>query len=175
MTIFEILYFGFIGWVLLMAGFGFIVAISTPRREPESFHNVIRTCREQALHRERIRHEAYRRNNPIAAPGDAEAVAQNLLRRLLTPEQLNEYERDGHFHVTLRNGTKVVLGGPSGRIGWYDLSQCVHPKGSMYVGGNLPPTDSIITQLLYLKNDPDAVMRMRSLLPITIGQRLTAP
>lgn len=94
----------------------------------------------------------------------AEKRARALLRALLTREQLESYDRTGLFTVPLGNGDCCILG--DGFIRWPNgHKQCVHPHDGYAVGGDLPFTDSVITQLLWLRNNPTGIAAVGHLRP----------
>jgi hypothetical protein len=95
---------------------------------------------------------------------DPEKRSRALLRRLLTPQQRAYYDRTGLFAVPLKNGMVCMLG--DGFIRWPNgHKQCVHPSGGVTVGGDLPATDSVIAQLLWLRNNPAGIAAVSRLLP----------
>ncbi len=94
-----------------------------------------------------------------------ETTARVLFERLLTDEQLIEWRRARCVTVPLSQGGWARITGPvpfvpSFRIQWSDapaVLQCVIPE-SDHAG--LPRGDTLIAQLLYLRNEPNRLRRI---------------
>jgi hypothetical protein len=99
--------------------------------------------------------------------------ARRLLLAFLTPEQRKDFLENGGFNVTGRSGQVYRLNyGHSANIDAPHLGGrlCVHPVNI----AELPVEDTLISQLLHLKEDDDALIRIANLHP-GIGLRRAAP
>lgn len=90
--------------------------------------------------------------------------ADALLRSLLTPAQREQLDRDGHFDVTAQGGRRYRLSkySRSYNVSRLDLRGrvverlCAYPKNSYA----LPMADQLIAQMLMLKSDEKAFLRI---------------
>lgn len=96
-------------------------------------------------------------------PTEPEQKARRLLWSLLNPNQRLQYIKTNKFIVDLplsysRLLTPYAILG-DGYVHWPDgQRQCVHPRSG---GKFLPITDSVIAQLIHLRNDPGVLHRLR--------------
>jgi hypothetical protein len=118
----------------------------------------------QRAEAQRIREEEHRQQLAIRQAASERASA--LLRAILTPDQIADWENEEEFTVIgSAGGTfRVETSDYSGNI--YKLKDdgdvaeewCVHP--SMYQGAHyLPTEDALITQVLALRTNEEAVRR----------------
>ena len=119
----------------------------------------------QRLEAQRVREEQLREQQAIRQAASERASA--LLRAILTPDQIQSWENEDEFTVVgSAGGTfRVETNDYSGNI--YKLNEdgdtaeewCVHPV--MYHGREhvLPTEDALITQVLALRTDEEAVRR----------------
>ncbi len=90
----------------------------------------------------------------------AEKKAEKLLKEHLSKEQLQEYEKDGHFHVIGESGQRYRIRTKSPSInvdvikdGKTVRKLCAHPPG-------VPLGDAILCQKLALEHDEKAFLKI---------------
>jgi len=96
----------------------------------------------------------------------AESRAVDLLVRMLPPEQVEVYRREGHFDIVGSHGTRYrIRPGTVGNVAWLDAEGrqggllCAHPASSH----GLPTPDVHLAQMLVLQTDEREFLRIANL------------
>jgi hypothetical protein len=94
---------------------------------------------------------------------EANQRAEKLLKRLLSPEQLKEFERWGYFHVTVRSRRFRVTMEVTHNVKEVDSrgrilrTYCIHP------GDHVPKADAMVVKKLLLEAMPEKFFKVANM------------
>jgi hypothetical protein len=98
---------------------------------------------------------------------DAKKQAEELLFLFLTPEQREQYKKQGYFETEINDSRYRIHAGRAGNIRKLDkngkpsVQYCVHPNDW------LPDADNVLAQFLALHHDEAALLRTANATPLT--------